>query len=96
MLKPNAIIVEIGGGANPSLSNEDVVAFKYVVVDISVSEINKAKGEHFERICTDITLDTKGIKCDLLFSKMVLEHIADPLKFHEACYNMLNAGGING
>ncbi len=93
LLKEDSVIVEIGGGANPLLTKEKVKNFKYVVIDIDAFELSKAKGDYFERICTDITKDNKQIKCDLIITNMLLEHVENPKEFHEACFEMLNDDG---
>lgn len=87
------MIVDIGGGANPVLSEEKALRFKYIVIDINQKELDKAIGAYFEKVCTDISTDHAGIKCDLIVTKMLLEHIPNPKEFHTSCYNMLNHGG---
>lgn len=88
------MIVDIGGGANPVLSEFKAKRFKYVVVDINQQELDKAVGTYFEKVCTDICKDDKGLKCDLIITKMLLEHIPNPKYFHLACYKMLNQEGL--
>lgn len=92
-LKKDSIIVEIGGGANPYLSKEQVENFHYIVIDVNKTELRKAKGSYFQKICTDITVDHKNIKCDLIITNMLLEHLSDPKTFHISCYNLLNTRG---
>lgn len=92
-LNYGAIIVEIGGGANPYLTKEQVVNFQYIVIDVNNIELSKSKGNHYEKICADITLEDKDIKCDLIITNMLLEHITDPNSFHKACFKMLNEHG---
>lgn len=93
ILKTDSVIMEIGGGANPYLDQQRVKNYRYIVVDIDEKELIKAKGDYFERICTDVTKDNKGIKCDIIITNMLLEHITNPRDFHEACFEMLNDQG---
>lgn len=92
-LKHNSVIVEIGGGANPCLTCEQVQNFRYIVIDIDSIELLKAKGDFFEKICIDITKDNIGIKCDMIITNMLLEHILNPKEFHKACFEMLKDNG---
>ena len=94
LLSKDSIIVEIGGGANPYLSQEQVINFQYIVIDIDATELAKAKGFHYEKICADITTENLDLKCDLIISNMLLEHLPHPKAFHEACYSLLNDDNI--
>lgn len=93
LLKHGSVIVEIGGGANPYLSKEQVLNFRYKVFDIDANELAKANGNHFEKICADITTKNLDLKCDLIISNMLLEHIPNPKEFHKACYKILKNNG---
>lgn len=93
ILKHDSVIVEIGGGANPCLTNEMVQNFRYIVVDIDIEELSKSKGDHFEKVCTDIAIDNKKIKCDIIITNMLLEHVTNPKDFHKACFEMLKDQG---
>lgn len=92
-LDNDAVIVEIGGGANPYLTKEQTKGFYYIVIDISDEELTKANGEHFKKICADITKDNLNIECDLIITNMLLEHLLHPKAFHEACYKILKDNG---
>ncbi len=92
-LQKGAIIVEIGGGANPYLSQKQVSNFRYIVVDIDAIELAKANEIHFEKICADITSEKLDFKCDLIISNMLLEHVPNPKEFHEECYKILKNNG---
>lgn len=66
----------------------------YSLLDISELELNKAP-ENYKKILADIAsphfkLDTKF---DLVFTKMLAEHITNPKQFHK---NILNCLTING
>lgn len=69
-LKNDSIIIEIGGGANPCLSQEQVKIHQYIVIDIDELELKKSKGEHFQKICADITAERLNFKCDLIITNM--------------------------
>ncbi|MCD6281686.1 MAG: class I SAM-dependent methyltransferase [Deltaproteobacteria bacterium] len=90
-------ICEIGGGANPALSLEFIREHKlsYVILDISAEELVKAP-EGYEKVQADIAsphLDIPG-GYDLVFSKMLAEHIRDARQFHENVLSILAEGGI--
>lgn len=93
LLKNGSIVIDIGGGSNPLLTKDQVRNFHYIVVDIDPNELAKANGDYYEKICTDIIKDNKGLKCDLLISNMLLEHIIEPKFFHEACFEILRTNG---
>jgi SAM-dependent methyltransferase len=93
-LPQGSTIIELGGGANPSLSQDQVKDFTYIVVDISKEELDKAKGIHFQKISADISKEKLSIRADFIFSKMLLEHIPNPQKFHEAIFELLKKNGI--
>ncbi|MEO7725887.1 MAG: class I SAM-dependent methyltransferase [Burkholderiales bacterium] len=94
-------IADIGGGANPLLDEEFIVRNKleYFLIDKSAHELKKS-GARYRTIETDAAcgLDdfrkhTARTKFDLIFSHMLLEHIADPLQAHRNFYDALNPGG---
>jgi hypothetical protein len=86
-------IVEIGAGANPLLTEKQASGYKYIVIDSSAEELSKARGIHFERICADICKTDLDIQCELIITRMVLEHIQTPAGFHTACYKLLKRKG---
>ena len=88
-------VLEIGGGANPFLTKEQVVDYKldYTVVDISEEEIEKNATRYFQNEVCDLSIKPLDRKFDLIFSKMVLEHISKPDQLHKNIYGMLNEGG---
>lgn len=97
--KKNArIICDIGGGANPLLG-EDYIQNKgisYYILDISEAELDKAPGT-YKRIVKDIasqefTPDTPTF--DLVFSKMLAEHVKDGKQFHKNVLTMLAEDGL--
>lgn len=90
-------ICEIGGGANPALPIEFVKehGLDYLIVDISPSELAKAPQGYRTRVL-DITQPVPGESenCDLIFSKMLAEHISDAASFYENVRKMLRPGGL--
>jgi 2-polyprenyl-3-methyl-5-hydroxy-6-metoxy-1,4-benzoquinol methylase len=90
-------ICDVGGGANPVLS-EDFIKDKsldYSVLDISESELSKAP-KYYHKIQADIASRDFVIdqKFDLIFSKMLAEHISDSDQFHRNILNNLTDNGI--
>ena len=86
-------IIELGGGANPSLSAEQVAGHCYIIIDISEGELRKADGDYYEQIVADVSKDQLDLTADLVFSRMVLEHVPHPKAFHTAIYQMLKPAG---
>lgn len=94
-------IADVGGGANPMLDHEFVVAngIRYCLIDKSVDELRKANAV-FEKIHADATTSNDvfqkqiaGRKFDLIFSHMLLEHLENPFQAHKNFYAALNPGG---
>jgi SAM-dependent methyltransferase len=89
-------ICEIGGGANPALSLDFVQAhqLEYVIIDISAEELAKAPAGYRKRV-QDVTQPLTGEEgtYDLVFSKMLAEHVSDPVMFHRNLHRLLRAGG---
>src|SRR5687767_10623733 len=71
-------VCEIGGGRDPLLSVEEAgrLGLRYTVLDVSASELQLADPA-YEKICADICGDdlSAGERFDLMFSKMVAEHV---------------------
>lgn len=90
-------ICDLGGGANPALSLEFIRSnnLDYTILDISQNELEKAPSE-YRKICADIcTLDLKiESKFDLVFSKMLMEHVQDAKIVHENIHKLLNPKGV--
>ncbi|KQC14339.1 MAG: hypothetical protein APR63_14530 [Desulfuromonas sp. SDB] len=87
-------IAEIGGGAHPLFDElEDNLDFN--VIDISSVEMNKAPSK-YNKIVADICSSTLTIdsKFDLVFTKMLAEHIKNPVQMHLNIFNLLKKGGI--
>jgi SAM-dependent methyltransferase len=89
-------VLEIGGGANPALPLDFVEEYgvEYVVLDISPEELAKAP-DGYSTVQADIAsprLDIAG-GYDLVFSKMVAEHVPDGRVFHANVLGLLAEGG---
>lgn len=106
-LRSHANVADIGGGAHPFLSVDEVreQQLQYSVLDISADELLQSPPE-FERIVFDVTADLRsarslesGAPCeldakfDVAFSLMMAEHIARPAAFHQNVFRMLHPGG---
>ncbi len=92
-------VLEIGAGANPTMSVNEVKdrRIQYMVSDTSEEELRKAP------IGYDVCQFDAGGKivppemlesCDLVFSRMVNEHIRDGRQYHSNIYRMLRPGGV--
>ncbi len=93
-------ILEIGSGANPTLEPK-VVRDKrllYVTSDLSWEEMEKADPV-YERLVLDLSADEMSPdlmgKFDLVFSRMVAEHVSDGLKYHRNIFRLLRQNGVS-
>jgi SAM-dependent methyltransferase len=90
-------ICEIGGGANPALTAEYIQrrGLDYSILDVSETELNKAP-ENYHKIVADIGSPDLSLNAsfDLVFSRMLAEHIKDGERFHRNIYGMLSDGGL--
>jgi len=90
-IQPEMQILEVGGGAHPSVINRKGV--QYSVIDPDQSELEKSPSDiikinsKIEEMSTEQTFD-------IIVSKMVLEHIQEPNEFHTAIFNHLKPNGI--
>lgn len=93
-------ILEVGSGANPTLSPEFVQAsgLSYVTSDLSREELEKANIA-FERLVLDMSseaIDSSLFESfDCILSRMVGEHISDGHQYHRNIYRLLRPGGIS-
>lgn len=90
-------ICDIGGGANPVISTDFIKEknIEYYLLDISEHELKKAP-ENYNKIRADIASPHFNVdtKFDLIFSKMLAEHITDPEQFHKNVLSCLNTNGL--
>jgi SAM-dependent methyltransferase len=92
-------ILEVGSGANPTLDPAALAArgIRYITSDIDPGELEKARLGHEMRV-----LDLEGEtlpedlleSCDLVFSRMVNEHVRDGRRYHRNINALLAPGGI--
>jgi len=91
-------LCEVGGGANPALSLEfcQTHRLEYTILDVSAEELAKAPIGYRKVVadlCDDSVLGGAGT-FDLVFSKMLAEHVVDPRAFHRNVWRLLVNGGI--
>jgi SAM-dependent methyltransferase len=91
------VVYELGGGANPILSLEYLKqqGLDYSIFDISAEELAKAPNGY--RTCVmDVCSSIGGLanSADFIFSKWLVEHITNPVQFHQNVFTMLKEGGI--
>jgi SAM-dependent methyltransferase len=90
-------LIEIGGGRSPLIDEQEHISLgvQYTVNDISATELALAPKWPF-KACFDICSPPLGTDSsfDLIFSKMVLEHIPSGKAAFRAIYNMLVPGGV--
>jgi hypothetical protein len=90
-------ILEIGAGANPTLSFKFIRkhSLNYCVNDEDSDELKK-RGDDYKILAGDLSSSSfipEG-NYDLIFSRMTGEHISNPGILHKNIFNMLSGGGI--
>jgi hypothetical protein len=85
-------ILDVGGGANPLLPLDFIQrhGIEYTVLDISADELAKAPADYVKvlgDVC-DPSLPLRG-RFDLVFSRMVAEHLRDGKAFHRNVQQLL-------
>lgn len=94
-------ILEIGGGRWPLLAGDEITSrgVRYIVNDISESELALAP-PYVEKACFDISrkapFDDEHLvgKVDVMFSKMVFEHVSDAQQAYKNIHRLLSPGGV--
>jgi SAM-dependent methyltransferase len=92
-------LCEIGGGRNPLLSLAEVreLGVSYTVNDISAEELARVP-EGFATACFDVAGDIENTPAagsfDLIFSRMVFEHVRDVGKAWSNLHRLLAPGGV--
>lgn len=90
-------VCEIGGGANPAFPLEYVAEreLDYLILDLSQDELDKAPSG-YRKVQADIVQAAPGGErgFDLVFSKMLAEHVLDGERFHRNVGELLRPGGI--
>ena len=91
-------ILEIGSGANPTINASSVRDLKldYTTSDIEKGELDKAD-EVYKKVVLDLSSEKIDLmeQYDLIFSRMVGEHISDGKVFHQNIYKLLNHDGLS-
>ncbi len=91
-------VLDIGGGANPVLTMDFVhrEGISYSILDISETELQKAP-ECYNKIVADAASTRFSLNktFDLVFSKMLLEHIKDAAQFHKNMLSILTNKGLS-
>lgn len=91
--------LDVGGGRRPLLEPETIEGLNlvYKVVDIDENELRLAPS-FYDTECLDISAktipDRQYKNYDLIFSKMVFEHIKDTKQAYQNIYEMLDENGI--
>ena len=90
-------VCDVGGGANPVLPLSFIQArsIEYTLLDVSSDELAKAP-EGYRKLTADVC-DRRQLpegRFDLVFSKMVAEHVPSGREFHTNVFHMLAPGGI--
>lgn len=92
-------VLELGGGANPTLPLEFIErhGIEYTVLDISPVELAKAP-DGYRKVCCDIgaerlEIDGREGGYDLVFSKMLAEHVRNGERMHRNVLALLAPGG---
>lgn len=87
---------ELGGGANPTTSVLErwPGRLSLTVLDLSPAELAKAP-DHVAKLEVDLCAPTPPVReaFDLVFSRMLCEHVDDPEAFHRNCFAALRPGG---
>ena len=90
-------LMEVGAGRFPllNLPEYEKLNANYTVNDISPSELALAP-EWTSKACFDISSPPAGARpsYDLIFSKMVFEHVRDGKEAYSGVYKLLKPGGI--
>lgn len=90
-------VCEVGAGARPALPLDVVKAagLEYTLVDVSHEELDKAPDGYVKRQA-DATQSSEslGREYDLVFSRLVAEHIRDPRAFHRNVHAALAPDGL--
>jgi SAM-dependent methyltransferase len=93
-------ICELGGGARPALEIDflDQNGLDCLVVDLSETELRKTPPGYATLVgdvsSKDFTTGEHDGKYDLVFSRVLAEHVRDARQFHRNVHRLLRPGGI--
>jgi SAM-dependent methyltransferase len=92
-------VCELGGGARPAIDVDflDRHELDYLVVDISASELEKAPPE-YKTLVGDVSSPNfratqRAGQYDVVFSRVLAEHVRDAPSFHANVRRLLRPGG---
>jgi SAM-dependent methyltransferase len=94
------LVCELGGGARPALEVDflDQHGLACLIVDVSEEELRKAPRGYTTQV-GDVT--SRGFpspehagRYDLVFSRVLAEHVRDARQFHQNIHRLLRPGGI--
>ncbi len=87
---------ELGGGANPTVGLADMVGrpIELTVLDISPDELERTPPQA-QTLCVDLCADAPPVheRFDVVFSRMLCEHVRSGRTFHRNCFAALRPGG---
>lgn len=91
-------VCDVGGGANPELSLDFIRVHQlvYTLIDISQPELDKAPAD-YRKMVLDIAAPQVDIPYhfDLIFTRMLAEHVVDGRQMHHNICRLLNPGGLS-
>ena len=89
-------ICDVGGGANPAVGIDQLerLGIECVLLDVSESELAKAP-DAYGKVVADICAEPLQVhdQFDLIVTRMVAEHVADPAGFHRNVRALLKPDG---
>jgi hypothetical protein len=89
---------EIGAGSQPLFGLETAarLGFRYTLLDISAEQMARAPDGYEKQVCDIGARGAAGgpKRYDLMFSRMLCEHVADGEQMHRNVLAMLRPGGI--
>ena len=89
-------VCDVGGGANPAFSLSFIEKYEldYTLADIDAQELNKAP-DQYNKVEIDFTKQSiSNEDYDLIFTKMVMEHVKDVVSFHTNILRSLRPNGL--
>jgi len=93
------VLLEIGSGANPTLDVETArkAGLRYITSDSNQAELAKAPAGLEARLLNlesrQPPYDLLG-RCDIVFSRMVNEHVSDGKRYHKNILQLLAPAGV--
>lgn len=93
-------VMEIGGGRSPMFDEDEIASMgvRYVINDISERELRLAP-EYVGKVCFDIAepddrkIPDHGGQYEIVFSRMVFEHVRDTRQAYRNIHRLLMPGG---